>query len=173
MNLSEKKELVAGLNARLAETQIVLLVDYKGLDVEAMTALRVELRKEGASMEVVKNTLLSMAAKGTDVSVIDDAFKGPNAIITSKDDAVAPAKVLVKFAKDNKKLEIKAAAMNGKVLSMDEIEALATMPSREVMLATVLSAMNAVPTSMVRVLSGVPTAFLHVVNAIKEQKEAA
>lgn len=173
MNLSEKKELVAGLNAKLAETQITLLVDYKGLDVEAMTALRAELRKEGASMEVVKNTLLSMAAKGTDVSVIDDAFKGPNAIITSKDDAVAPAKVLVKFAKDNKKLEIKAAAMNGKVLSMGEIEALATMPSREVMLATVLSAMNAVPTSMVRVLSGVPTAFLHVVNAIKEQKEAA
>jgi len=173
LNLSEKKELVAGLNAKLAETQITLLVDYKGLDVEAMTALRAELRKEGASMEVVKNTLLSMAAKGTDVSVIDDAFKGPNAIITSKDDAVAPAKVLVKFAKDNKKLEIKAAAMNGKVLSMGEIEALATMPSREVMLATVLSAMNAVPTSMVRVLSGVPTAFLHVVNAIKEQKEAA
>ncbi|MFK5954193.1 MAG: 50S ribosomal protein L10 [Desulfobacterium sp.] len=173
MNLSEKKELVVGLNAKLAETQIMLLVDYKGLDVEAMTELRAELRKEGASMEVVKNTLLSMAAKGTDVSVIADAFKGPNAIITSKDDAVAPAKVLVKFAKDNKKLEIKAAAMNGKVLSMDEIKALATMPSREVMLATVLSAMNAVPTSMVRVLSGVPTAFLHVVNAIKEQKEAA
>jgi len=121
----------------------------------------------------VKNTLLSMAAKGTDVSVLNDAFKGPNAIITSKDDAVAPAKVLVKFAKDNKKLEIKAAAMNGKVLSMDEIEALATMPSREIMLATVLSAMNAVPTSMVRVLSGVPSAFLNVVNAIKEQKEAA
>lgn len=173
MNLSEKKELVADLNARLAESQITLLVDYKGLDVEAMTELRAELRKEGASLEVVKNTLLSMAAKGTDVSVIDDAFKGPNAIITSKDDAVAPARVLVKFAKTNDKLEIKTAAMNGKALSMDEIKALATMPSREVMLAQVLSAMNAVPTAMVRVLSGVPTAFLNVVNAIKEQKEAA
>ena len=173
MNLSEKKELVTGLNARLSEAQIMLLVDYKGLDVEGMTALRAELRKEGASLVVVKNTLLSMAAKGTDVSVIEDAFKGPNAIITSKDDPVAPARVLVKFAKDNPKLEIKTAAMNGKALSMDEIKSLATMPSREVMLAQVLSTMNAVPTSMVRVLSGVPTAFLNVVNAIKEQKEAA
>jgi len=173
LNLSEKKELVAGLNAKLAETQIMLLVDYKGLDVESMTTLRAELQKEGAGMEVVKNTLLSRAVKGTDVSVIEDAFKGPNAIITCKDDPVAPAKILVKFAKDNDKLEIKAAAMNGKSLSMDEIKALATMPAREVLLAQVLSAMNAVPTSMVRVLSGVPRGFLNVVNAIKEQKEAA
>ena len=173
MNLSEKKELVAGLNARLSEAQITLLVDYKGLNVEAMTALRAELRKEGASMEVVKNTLLSMAAQGTDVAVIESAFKGPNAIITSATDPVAPAKVLVKFAKDNEKLEIKTAAMNGKELSIDEIKALATMPSREVLLAQVLSVMNAVPTSMVRVLSAVPVSFLNVVTAIKDQKEAA
>jgi len=173
LNLSEKKELVAGLNARLSESKIALLVDYKGLDVEAMTALRAELRKEGANLEVVKNTLLSMAAQGTDVAVINAAFKGPNAVITSKDDPVAPAKVLVKFAKDNQKLEIKTAAMNGKALSVDDIKALATMPSREVLLAQVLSVMNAVPTAMVRVLSAVPVSFLNVVTAIKEQKEAA
>ncbi len=173
MNLSEKKELVAGLNARLSESQITILVDYKGLDVEAMTALRAELRKEGANLEVVKNTLLSMAAQGTDTAVIDAAFKGPNAVITSKTDPVAPAKVLVKFAKDNQKLEIKTAAMNGKALSLDDIKALATMPSREVLLAQVLSAMNAVPTAMVRVLNAVPVSLLNVVTAIKEQKEAA
>ncbi len=173
MNLSEKKELVSGLNARLSESKIALLVDYKGLDVEAMTALRAELRKEGANLEVVKNTLLSMAAQGTDVSVIDAAFKGPNAVVTCKDDPVAPARILVKFAKDNQKLEIKTAAMNGKALSIDDIKALATMPSREVLLAQVLSVMNAVPTSMVRVLSAVPVSFLNVVTAIKDQKEAA
>lgn len=173
MNLSEKKELVAELNARLAESQVTVLVDYKGLDVEAMTTLRAALRKEGASMLVVKNTLLSMAAEGTDAAVINDAFKGPNAIITSKEDPVSPAKVLVDFVKDNDKLEIKTAAMNGKVLTIDEIKALAKMPSREELLAQVLSAMNGVPTAMVRVLNGVPTAFLNVLNAIKEQKEAA
>jgi len=173
LNLTTKKEVVENLNSRLSEVEIALIVDYKGLDVEAMTQLRTELRKEGAHLEVVKNTLLSMASEGTSVSVIKEFLKGPNAIVTSVDDPVAPAKVLVKFAEDNKKLEIKAGAMNGKVLSIDEIKALAKMPPKEVLLAQLLSTMNAVPTSMVRVLNEVPRSFMTALNAIGEQKEAA
>lgn len=173
MKLSNKKEFVEQLKVRLAETQISILVDYKGLNVEAMTQLRSELRKEGVQLEVMKNTLLTMACEGTDTALMKDSFKGPNALATCKDDPVAPARVLVKFAEENDKLEIKAGTMNGKLLSADEIKALAKMPSREVLLAQLLSAMNGVPTAMVRVLGGVPRAFLTVCNAIGEQKEAA
>ncbi|SLM27788.1 50S ribosomal protein L10 [Desulfamplus magnetovallimortis] len=173
MNLTTKKEFVEKLNLRLSEVEIALIVDYKGLNVEEMTQLRNDLRKEGAQLEVVKNTLLSMASEGTSVSVIKEFLKGPNAIVTSTEDPVAPAKALVKFAEDNKKIEIKAGAMNGKVLAVEDIKALAKMPPKEVLLGQLLSTMNAVPTSMVRVLSGVPGAFLNVLNAVKEQKEAA
>lgn len=173
MNLTTKKELVANLNSRLAESQIALIVDYKGLDVDSLTRLRSELRKEGAQLQVVKNTLLSMASEGTDISVLKDFFKGPNAIVTSKADPVAPAKVLIKFADNNQKLEIKIGAMNGKLLNIDDIKALAKMPPREIMLAQVLSTMNAVPTSFVRVLGEVPRSFLYVLNSIGDQKKAA
>lgn len=173
MNLTTKKELVQKLNSQLAESEIALIVDYKGLNVESITQLRNELRKEGARLEVVKNTLLSMASEGTSVSAIKDFLKGPNAIVTSKDDPVAPAKVLVKFAENNQKLEIKAGAMNGKALNIDEIKALAKMPPKEVLLAQALSAMNAVPTAMVRVLVEIPRSFLYVLNAIGDQKKAA
>ncbi|MEA1969600.1 MAG: 50S ribosomal protein L10 [Thermodesulfobacteriota bacterium] len=173
MNLSTKKELVEKLRSRLVESEISILVDYKGLDVEAMTQLRSELRKEGVELEVVKNTLLSIAAEGTDCALIKDSFLGPNAIVTSGDDPVAPARVLAGFAKENKKLEIKIGSMNGKVLAADEIMELAKMPSKEVLLSQLLSVMNGVPTGMVRVLSEVPRSFLTVVKAIGDQKEAA
>jgi len=173
LNLTTKKELVEKLNSQLSATEIALIVDYKGLDVEAMTQLRNELRKEGAQLEVVKNTLLSMASEGTSVSVLKEFLKGPNAIVTSKDDPVAPAKVLVKFAESNQKLEIKIGAMSGRVLNIDDIKALAKMPPKEILLAQVLSTMNAVPTAMVRVLSEVPKSFLYLLNAIGDQKKAA
>jgi large subunit ribosomal protein L10 len=173
LNLTTKKEFVEALHARLSDVEIALIVDYKGLDVEALTNLRNELRKEGAQLEVVKNTLLSMASEGTSVSVIKEFLKGPNAIVTSTEDPVAPAKVLTNFAKDNEKLEIKIGAMNGQLLEIEEIKALAKMPPKEILLGQLLSVMNAVPTSMVRVLSGVPRSFLNVLNAIGEEKEAA
>lgn len=173
MNLSEKKELVKALNARLSETEISILVDYKGLDVASMTQLRSELRKEGVRLEVVKNTLLSMASEGTDSAHIRDYFSGPNAIVTCKDDPVAPARILVKFAEGNDKLTIKAGAMNGKALGLDDIKAIAKLPAREELLSQLLATMNGVPTSMVRVLAEVPRSFLNVLSAIHDQKEAA
>lgn len=173
LNLTTKKEFVEALHSRLSNVEIALIVDYKGLNVEDLSALRNELRKEGAQLEVVKNTLLSMASEGTSVSVIKEFLKGPNAIVTSTEDPVAPAKVLTKFAESNDKLEIKIGAMNGRVLGLEEIKALAKMPPKEILLGQLLSVMNAVPTSMVRVLSGVPRAFLNVLNAVADEKEAA
>ncbi len=173
MNLSQKKEFVAKLKSKLAESQILLLVNYKGLNVAATTELRNELRKEASCIEVVKNSLLSRAIDGTHDEVIKDAFVGPNAIVTCSEDPVAPARVIVKFAQSNDKFEIKIGAMDGKLLEIDDIKALAKLPAKDALLAQLLSAMNGVPTAMVRVLNEVPRSMLNVLNAIREQKEAA
>ncbi len=173
LNISQKKELVEKLTKDLSESQISILIDYKGLDVLQMTDLRAQLRGEGVQAKVVKNTLMIRASEGTDAALMKDFFKGPSAIILSKDDPVAPAKILVDFAKKNEKLEIKAGTLSGKLLSFEELKQLAKMPSREELLGTVVYTLNAVPTSFVNVLAGVPRAFVNVLNAIKDQKEAA
>lgn len=171
MSIEIKKQFVKQLNERLAKSQVVILTDYKGLDVASVTVLREKLREAQVEYEVVKNTMLRLASEGTDVEAIKDNFKGPSAIALSYDDPVAPAKVLTEFAKDNDKLEIKAGVMGDKVLDLAAIKALSDLPSREELLATVLSAMNAVPTSLVTALSDVPRRMVNVLQAIKDQKE--
>jgi len=173
LKLDEKQKISEGLHTRFSKSAIVILTDYKGLDVAAISQLRRELRKENIEYQVVKNTLLTRAAEETDVAIIKDHFKGPSAIALSYDDPVAPAKVLTKFAEDNDKLEIKIGVMNGKVLDLSEIKALSMLPSREVLLGQLLSVLNGVPTSFVRVMAEVPRSFLNVLTAIKDQKEAA
>ncbi len=173
LNISQKKEWVERLAKDLAEAQIAILIDYKGLDVLKMNDLRSQLRGEGIHAEVVKNTLMRRASEGTDAALMEELFKGPNAIVLSKDDPVAPAKILVNFARDNKKLEIKAGSFAGKLLDFEELKQLAKMPSIEELLGTVVYTLNAVPTSFVNVLAGVPRAFVNVLNAVKDQKEAA
>ncbi len=172
MNITEKKEIVRELHEKLSKSKIVISTDYKGLDVASVTELRAELSKADIEYQVVKNTLLRRASEDTDAALIQDTFKGPTAIAISYDDPVAPAKILTKFAEDNDKLEIKAGVMEGKPLSLDGLKALSSLPSREVLLSQVLSAMNGVPTGFVRVLSGVPRGLLNVLQAIKDQKEA-
>lgn len=173
LNISQKKEVVERLAKDFRESEISILVDYKGLNVLKMTELRALLRKEGVQIEVVKNSLLERASEGTDAALMKDFYKGPNAIVLSKNDPVAPAKILVNFAKDNDKLEIKAGALSGKLLNPEEIKQLAKLPSKEELLGKLVYTLNAVPTSFVNVLAGVPRAFVNVLNAIKDQKEAA
>lgn len=171
MNLSDKKNVVENLHDSFSRAKVVILTDYKGLDVDAMNGLRRKLRAEQVEFKVVKNTLIKRAAKDMDVALIDEHFIGPSALALSYDDPVAPAKVLTEFAKDHENLEIKIGVMDGKVLDLSAIKALAALPSREALLAQVLSAMNGVPTAFVRLLNNVPVGFLNVIQAIKEQKE--
>jgi large subunit ribosomal protein L10 len=173
LGIESKKQFVEGLKERLERSTVVILTDYKGLDVEAMTELRARLREAQVEYQVIKNTMLRLASEGTGVEPIRESFVGPSAIALSYDDPVAPAKVLTKFAKDNDKLEIKIGVMDGRVLDLSAIKALSDLPSREQLLATVLSAMNAVPTSLVTALSDVPRRMVNVLQAIKDQKEAA
>jgi len=173
LNITQKKEQVERLAKELSESEIAVLVDYKGLDVLKMTELRSKLREAGVRMEVVKNSLLVRASEGTDAALMKDFYKGPSAIVLSDDDPVAPARILADFVKDNDKMEIKAAALAGKLLSVDEIKQLAKMPSKEELLGKMVCTLNAVPTGFVNVLAGVPRAFVNVLNAVKDQKEAA
>jgi len=170
---SEKKKIIEDLHEKLSRAKVVILTDYKGLDVSAINDLRRNLRAAGIEYQVVKNTLLIRASEDTDAALIKETFKGPNAVALSFDDPVAPAKVLIKFAEENKNLEIKKGVMDGKVLDLNRIQMLSVLPSRELLLSQVLSAMNGVSSAFVRVLSNVLERFLIVLQAIKEQKEDA
>jgi len=172
LDINKKKQIAEELKGRFEKSNLVILTDYKGLDVAAMNALRRKLREANTEYQVVKNSLLVRASEGNDVALIKDQFKGPSAVALSGDDPVAPAKVLADFVKENKKFEIKVGVLNGKIIDTDGIKALSSLPSREVLLAQVLSAMNAVPTSLVRALADVPRRFVNVLQAIKDQKEA-
>lgn len=173
MKIENKKKIVEDLKKKFATTKVVIVTDYKGLNVAQMTELRRNLSEAKVEFQVVKNTLLTRASKDTDAELLADVFKGPSGIALSFEDPVAPAKILTQFAKDNKKLEIKAGVMNGKMMNLDAITALSKLPSREELLAQVLSTMNAVPTGFVRALADVPRRMVNVLNAIKDQKEAA
>ena len=173
MRLDAKQQITENLHDRFARSAIIVVTNYLGLDVAAMNDLRRRLRAEAIEYQVVKNTLLVRAAADTEADLIKEYFKGPSAVAISYDDPVAPAKVLTQFAKENNKLEIKVGVLNGKVLDFNAVKELATLPSKEVMLAQFLAVLNAVPTSFVRVLAEVPRSLLNVLTAIKDQKEAA
>lgn len=172
MKRDDKEKIATELNASFARSKVVILTNYKGLDVTTLNGLRSKLRKEGVAYKVVKNTLLVRASDQTDVALIRDHFKGPSAVAYSETDPVAPARVLTGFAKENDKFEIKVGVLNGKVLSVKDINSLADLPSKEVLLGKLLGVLNAVPTGLVRVLSGVPRQMLNVLTAIKDQKAA-
>jgi large subunit ribosomal protein L10 len=173
LNKSQKKQLVEELHEKFEKSKIVILTDYKGLNVTKINELRRKLTDANIEYRVVKNTLLARASEDTDVAAVKDHFIGPTAIALSYDDPVAPAKVLADFAKENDKLEIKIGIMAGKLLDVNAIKSLSELPSREVLLSQVLSVMNAVPTAFVRALSNVPERLLYALQAIKDQKEAA
>ena len=173
MRKEEKQQIAEDLRDRFSKVAIIVLTDYKGLDVTAMNDLRRKLRAEEIEYQVVKNTLLIRASEDNDVALIKDYFKGPSAIALSYDDPISPAKVLSQFAKENDKLEIKVGVMNGQVMDANAIKALAKLPSREVLLGQFLSALNAIPASFVRTIAEVPRSFVSVLAAVRDQKEAA
>ncbi len=173
MKLDEKKKIVEDLHEKFSRSRIVIITDYKGLDVAMINDLRRKLREADVEYKVAKNSLLIRASEGSDAALIKDNFKGQSAIALSYDDPVAPAKVLTKFADEHDKFEIKVGVMKSKMLDLSAIKTLSALPSREALLGQALSIMSGVPTAFVRALSDIPRRFLNVLQAIKEQKEAA
>jgi large subunit ribosomal protein L10 len=173
VNLDEKKRIAQDLNERFSKAAVTIVTDYKGLDVAAINDLRRKLRQGEVEYQVAKNSLLVRASEDTDVALIKDTFKGPNAVAMSYGDPVAPAKILTEFAKENKVFEIKIGVMDGKILGADQIKSLAALPSKEVLLGTFVSTLNSLPTGFVRTLAEIPRQLLNVLQAVKDQKEAA
>jgi large subunit ribosomal protein L10 len=137
-----------------------------------MNDLRRKLREFEVEYKVAKNSLLIRASEETDVELIKECFKGPSAVALSYDDPIAPAKVLIKFSNEHKKLEIKTGVMNGKVIDLNAIKAMSVLPPREVLLGQFLSVANGVPAGFIRVLNAIPIKLLNLLQALKEQKEA-
>ena len=173
MKLDEKKKIVEELKDKISKSKVIIVTDYKGLDVTTINSLRRKLRESQVEYKVVKNTLLSRAAENSDLAMIRDNFKGPSAIAISYEDPVAPAKVLTDFAKDHEQLDIKAAVMEGRALDLTAIKALSALPSHEELVGQLLRAMIGVPTGLVAALSDIPRRLLNVLGAIQNQKETA
>ena len=150
--LDEKKQIVAGLTDQLRSAVSGVFVDYCGLTVEQDTQLRNKLREAGVEYKVVKNTLTRLAAKEVGFDELDPVLNGPTALALSMTDEVAPAKVIADFAKTNDKLEIKSGFLDGRVMSLAEVKALASTPNRETLLAQILGSLNAPASKLVRTL---------------------
>jgi large subunit ribosomal protein L10 len=167
-----KESVAAELHEKLKTAKLTVLAGYSGMDVEKMTALRNSLRKTDTELRVIKNTLFRIASKDTSVSILDKHLKGPLVMALNCGDVVEPSKILVEFAKKNAELEIKLGVLDGKLLSKDQISALAELPSREVLIAKLLSVMVGAQTSLVSVLSAVPRGLVNVLDAYRKKKES-
>ena len=173
MPTARKEAAVQELRDRLAGSPNLFLTDFQGLTVEEITKLRGELRKDGSTYAVVKNTLFKIAA-GEEISKQLDAFlAGPTGIVFAGTDPVAPAKAIKQFADDSKKLGIKAAYVDGKFVDAAQVNVLATLPSKTELLAKLVGTLSAPMRGLVTVLSGNQSGLVRVLNQIREQKEAA
>ena len=141
--IAKKAQQVSEVAEQFKNATSVVVVDYLGITVEQATNLRTELRNAGVQFAVVKNSILSRAAKEAGLEGMDDIFKGPSAVAFSNDDVVAPAKILADFAKKVEALDSKAGVIEDKVSSKEEIEALAKSPNREGLLSMLLSVLQA------------------------------
>jgi large subunit ribosomal protein L10 len=141
--IQEKQEAVAVIAAKIAASSSTVVADYRGLNVAQVTELRKQLREAGIEFQVLKNSLVRRATEGTDYVELNNILTGPTAIAFGKEDAVAPAKILNDFAKKNDALKLKGGIVEGKVVSQEEIKALAELPSREGLLSMLLSVLQA------------------------------
>lgn len=141
--IQAKQEAVNVIAAKLQENVTTVVADYRGLSVAQVTELRKQLREAGIEFQVIKNSLVRRATAAAELTELDAVLTGPTAIAFSKDDAVAPAKILSDFAKKNDALEIKGGVVEGRVVDVDQIKALAALPSREGLLSMLLSVLQA------------------------------
>ncbi|MEG0678695.1 MAG: 50S ribosomal protein L10 [Carnobacterium sp.] len=141
--IAEKQLLVETATTQFKNAASVVIMDYRGLTVQEATDLRKQLRDAGIVMQVIKNSVLSRAAEAAGLAGLNDVFKGPTAIAFSDEDVIAPAKIIAEFAKTASALEIKGGVIEGKVSSVEEMNALATLPNRDGLLSMLLSVLQA------------------------------
>lgn len=153
--LELKKQQVADLKERISNACAGVVVDYSGISVADDTKLRKELREAGVQYTVTKNTLIRLAIDGTSLEALDSVLEGTTAIATSADDYVAAARILGKYAEQNDHFNLKGGFLDDEVIDMDKLQSLSKLPSREILLATVLSAFNAPIAAFARAIQAV------------------
>jgi len=172
VNRQDKQNVVETLHTAWLEANTGVVTHYRGLTVAQMGSLRRDLRSAKVHMQVVKNTLARRAAEGTGFTAAEEFFSGPTAIAYGND-PVALAKALSDFAKKNEALKILGGVLDGKRLGEADVKALASLPSREVLLSRLLGSMQAPLSGFVRTLNEVPASFARTLAAIRDQKQAA
>ena len=160
-NLQQKQQVVAEIKDKFSRAKSLVFVEYAGTTVSQVTALRSNIRKANAEYKVYKNSLVTRAANELGLGDVVQYLEGPVSIAFGYEDATAPARVLNNFAKDHKKLELKAGIVDGIVYDKAGVEKLATIPSKEVLIAKLLGSFKA-PLSN----------FAYLINAIKDKKES-
>ncbi|HEX2651479.1 MAG TPA: 50S ribosomal protein L10 [Burkholderiales bacterium] len=171
LSLEKKQAVVSEVAKQLGGAQAVIVAEYRGLDVGAVTDLRAKARKSGMYLRVLKNTLARRAVKGTPFEKLSDQMAGP-LMYGIAQDPVAGAKVLAAFAKDNELFVIKGGAMANNLMSAKDVKTLATMPSREELLAKLLGTMQAPIATLVRTMNEVPGKFVRTLAAVRDAKPA-
>lgn len=173
VTLAQKQERVVQLKEQLSRTKLAMVSDFRGLTVKEMTALRRRLQDAGGDYTVAKNTLVRRALQETEgMPAIDNYLEGPTALVFGYNDPVTPVKTLLDYFKETKKeLEIRGGIVEGRVVSPRELQQIATLPSREEMVAKLMGSMQSPAQGIVITLSGVARNLVFVLEAIRKQKE--
>ncbi|RBP44869.1 50S ribosomal protein L10 [Garciella nitratireducens] len=170
--LEEKQKIVEEIKEKFQQSQSVILVNYRGLNVGEITELRSKLREKGVDYKVYKNTLMRFAVKEIGLEGLLEYLVGPTAVAFGMEDPVEAAKIINDFVKEHDVLEIKAGMVDGKVIDVKGVKNLAELPPREVLIAKVLGGLNGPISGFANVLQGTIRGLVYALNGIKEQKEA-
>ncbi len=168
----EKEKLVQELSEKLSQNEVTIMVDYTGVTVQAVTELRSEFRKASVEYHIYKNTLARIAAKKSDLEPAVEFMEGPTGYVFSAE-PVAPAKLLVDFIKSNPTMRIKCAVLDGKLVDEAQVKAIASLPTREILLGQLVGQFNSPATSMVNVLAAPIRNLAYALEDLRKKKEAA
>ena len=169
----EKVAMIAEIKTTMQNAKGLVLADFRGIKVAQDTKLRRKMREAGVEYSVIKNNMAGIAAKEAGIEGLDNYLKGPLAMVSSKNDPVAPAKLISEFIKDNRIMEIKGGLVEGKVIDADAVKALANLPPREVLIARLLGSMQSPISGFVNVLQGNIRNLVYTLDAVRQQKESA
>ena len=172
LSISQKKAVVSEVSEAIASARAGVLAEYRGLTVSQLTALRAEAHNQGVWIRVVKNNLARRVIEGSDFACLSEYFTGP-VIFSASEDVVAAARVMAKFAKDNDDLKITVGAMNGVLIDVTTIGALAKLPGRDELIAQLVCVMAAPLQKLAATLNEIPARFVRTTAAIAQSKEAA
>lgn len=173
LKLEEKQAIVAEVNEAAASALSAVVSDYRGLTVSQMTTLRAKARETGVYLKVIRNTLARRAVAGTQYECLNDAFQGPTLLAFSKEDPGAAARLLKDYAKEHEALKVRALSLGGQLYGPEDIDRLASLPTRDEALAMLMAVMLAPITKLARTFNDVPGRVVRVFAAVRDQKQQA